>query len=110
MQPVTQVRWSLHSKNQRTTAPPLLTVDVSYNTTIRKTLTASPQLTITLLKPSITDKHQTSFTHACNQIIFSTQSLTVRVGASERYSEKQPGLRTPTFHFPNLHCKVTRTT
>ena len=107
MQPVIHVQWPLHSKKQRTAAPPLLIVAVSYNTIIRKTLTASTQLTSILVKPASTGKNQTSFTHACNQIIFSTQSLTVLVGAPERYSEKQPGLRTSILHFPNLHCNVS---
>lgn len=107
MQPVIHIQQSLHSKKQRTTAPPLLVVDVSYNTIVRKTLTASTQLTTTLVKPASTGKNETSFIQARNQIIFSTQSLTVLIGASERYSEKQPGMRTSIVHFPNLHCKVS---
>lgn len=103
MQPVIHVQWSLHSKIQRATASPLLFVDL-INTIVRKTLTASTQFTIILVKPASTGKNKTSFTH---QIIFSTQSLTVLVGASKRSSEKQPGIGTSMLHFHNLHCKVS---
>lgn len=39
--------------------------------------------------------------------LYLAHSLTVLVGASDRYSEKQPGLGTSILHFPNLHCKVS---
>lgn len=59
MQPVIHIQWSLHSKNQRAAASPILFADL-INTTVRKTLTASTQFIIILVKPASTGKNKTS--------------------------------------------------